>query len=56
MSPKPSIIRKTPSITTNERVSPLFFEVPEGRPPDALSNGMALQVIIKEMIDLVAEN
>ncbi|VUZ46578.1 unnamed protein product [Hymenolepis diminuta] len=45
MPPKPSIIRKTSSITNNERISPLVFEIPEGRPPDPFSNQIALQLL-----------
>ncbi|KAM7533171.1 hypothetical protein Aperf_G00000124357 [Anoplocephala perfoliata] len=45
LPPKPSVIRKAPSVTGKERISPLFFEFPEGRPPDPFSNGIALQLL-----------
>ncbi|VDN96696.1 unnamed protein product [Rodentolepis nana] len=45
MPTKPSIIRKTSSITNNERSSPLVFESPECRPPDPFSNQIALQLL-----------
>nr|CDS34195.1 golgi specific brefeldin a resistance guanine [Hymenolepis microstoma] len=45
MPSKPSIIRKTSSITNNERFSPLVFETSEYRPPDPFSNQIALQLL-----------
>ncbi|KAL5106913.1 hypothetical protein TcWFU_006121 [Taenia crassiceps] len=43
--PKPSIIRKTLANGKHERVSPPLFDIPEARPPEPFTSGIALQLL-----------